>query len=215
MCLECFDGIFIKCSSKNYCRRIFDQFQHFKTVDLWHLNVKYDQIRFVLLNCFYSFIAITAYLRYNKVWEILYIFNHDASCQWLIIYYDHFAAHACGILIVVVKIFSFTSVLTRSFLANNKYNLLCTDCKPKPVPCFGVEVSGSKGLVTVITKLFSSFVAFKLISISSTVSYNPNLIAFSIIGCKSNAGNFNSSRASSYSILVASRCPNLTFSISR
>src|SRR5215204_4047195 len=114
---------------------------------------------------------------------MLYIFDHNTSCQWLIIYYDHFAAHTCGILIVVVKIFSFASAFTRSFLANNKNNLLCTDCKPKPVPCRGVEVSGSKGFVTVITKLFSSFVAFKLISISSMVSYRPNLIAFSMIGC--------------------------------
>src|SRR5262245_1714508 len=132
---------------------------------------------------------------------MLNVFDHDTSCQWLIIYYDHFAAHACGILIVVVKIFSFASVVTRSVLANNKYSLLCTDCNPKPVP-FGAEVSGSNGFVTVIIRLFSSLAAFKLISISSTVSYSPNFIAFSIIGCKSNAGNFNSSRLPSQSMFV-------------
>src|SRR6188508_3441018 len=102
MCLECFYGIFIKCSRKDDRRWVFDQFQHFKAIDLWHLNIQNDEVWFVLLNGFYPFKPITAHLRNYKIREVLYIFYYNTSCQRLIIYYDHFAAHACGILIVVV-----------------------------------------------------------------------------------------------------------------
>ena len=38
------------------------QFKHFKTIDLWHLYIKKNKIRIMLLNCLYSFKTIITFL---------------------------------------------------------------------------------------------------------------------------------------------------------
>ena len=60
-----------------------------------------------------------------------------------------------------------------------------------------------------------AFSAVILMLMVSVVSYNPNLIAFSTTGCNNMAGIFIWPITSEDSMVVVSRWPNRTFSMSR
>src|SRR6266700_6457758 len=144
---EGFNGIFVKCGSKNYCRWLFHQFQHFEPVDLWHLNIQENKIGLLLQNGLNPFKAIITFLHQVNLCKGLQVFFYNRSCQWFIIY-NNCLDHACGIFMVVVNRLFSLWVVSRSFLANSRYKRRCAELSPKPVPCLGDEVSGSNGFFT-------------------------------------------------------------------
>src|SRR4051812_24896758 len=107
---------------------MIQQLKHFKSINLRHLYIKKKKIRLMLHNCFHSFKTIIAFSDKFYMWNILQIFLYDCSCQRLIIN-NNCSYHFCGIMIEVMKIFSFITVDKRSFLENKRYNLLCTEDK--------------------------------------------------------------------------------------
>ena len=80
------DSILIKGCSKDHCRRLFNQFQHFEAVDLRHLDIQENKIGFVLRYSFDPFEAIVAFLCNGYLWKSLQIFSYNTSRQRLIIY---------------------------------------------------------------------------------------------------------------------------------
>ncbi len=68
MGFECFDGIFIEGGRENYGGRLFDQFQHFKPIDLWHLDIQENQIGFVLCYGLYTLKPVVTGLYNLELW---------------------------------------------------------------------------------------------------------------------------------------------------
>src|SRR5215831_8533944 len=154
MFFKCLDGIFIERSCKNNGRGLIHQLQHFKTIDLWHLYIQEYEVRLMLHDGLDAFKSIIAFLNKLYFLVILQVFFYYRTREWFIIYY-YCLDHACGIFKIVVKIFLSAMVLRRSFLPNNRYKRRWAELKPKPVPCLGTEVSGSKGFCTEISSILS------------------------------------------------------------
>src|ERR1700759_2025281 len=94
MRLESTDGVFVKSRSKDDCRWLFDQFQHFKSVDLGHLDIEEDKIGMVLLDGLDAFETIGTFLHGGYLRIGLEVFLYDQSRQWLVVNYNGFY-HKC------------------------------------------------------------------------------------------------------------------------
>src|SRR5690606_13776657 len=100
--LKSLDRIFIKCRGEDHCRTRIKQFQHFETVDLWHLYVQKNQIWLILCDRFDAFESVVA-LGYNGDVRIaLQLLPCDGSCQWFVV--DQYGVdHDWGMRTSVVK----------------------------------------------------------------------------------------------------------------
>src|SRR5438874_8661330 len=115
----------------------------------------------MLLDGFYSFKTVTAFLHNLDLRILLQIFSHNASGKRFIIYDNCFhvsiffvfakivaefvvviGSSVAGILMTTTKEFFSLLTSTRSFLANRRYSLLLTEFNPNPVPC-GICMSAS------------------------------------------------------------------------
>jgi hypothetical protein len=61
--LECADGIFIVGGGEDDGGRVFDELEHFESVDLWHLDIEEDEVGVVLLDRLKSFKSVVAFLK--------------------------------------------------------------------------------------------------------------------------------------------------------
>ena len=68
--------------------QLIDQLQHFKSIDLGHLNVKEDKLRLVLHHCFHTFKAIAAFLHDLHLSKVCQVFGNNRAGQGLIINYQ-------------------------------------------------------------------------------------------------------------------------------
>src|SRR4030095_878312 len=93
MGLECFNCKFIKRCCENNSRRFFEKLQHFKAVDLWHLNVKKYEIRVVLLNGLQTFEPVTTFCYQLQLRVFLEVFFYNASRKHFIIYNYNFHSY--------------------------------------------------------------------------------------------------------------------------
>src|ERR1700688_254741 len=85
MALEGADSVFVKGGREDDPGRILDQLQHFKAVDLRHLDVQEDEIGLVLLDRLQPLEAVIALLRDIDLGIVLQVFFYDQSRQRLVI----------------------------------------------------------------------------------------------------------------------------------
>jgi hypothetical protein len=83
--LEGFQGEFVEGRGKDHRGGLFEQFEHFKPVDLGHLHVQEDHVRLVLLDGFYPFEPIVAFLHHPDLRVALQVFLHDQTGQRFIV----------------------------------------------------------------------------------------------------------------------------------
>src|SRR6186713_1520027 len=93
MGLECLDGKFVKRCCENNGRWFFNQFQHFKTTDLWHLNVEKYKIRVVLLNSLKTFKPISAFCYQFQLRVFLQVFFYNTSRKNFVVYNYYFHSY--------------------------------------------------------------------------------------------------------------------------
>src|SRR5579859_5351533 len=194
MALEGLDGVFVEGRGKDDCGGLLDQFEHLEAVDLGHLYIEEDEIGVVLLDGLDPFEAVAAFLQYDDLRIGLQIFLYDHPGERFVVDDDGFylfagcgsvvvGAHVvclfsmagawlsvCGIRTMVVKRLPATRVSRRSARAKRRYSLRCIELSPKPVPFFGLDVSGSKGFSTSMITNFASMRARIEIVTASVVS---------------------------------------------
>src|SRR5687767_12413447 len=109
--LKSADRILVERRCKDHGGYLVEKLQHFEAIDLGHLYVEEHQVGRMLLDGLYTFVAIVAFGHYSKIFPVLQVFQHDAAGQGFIIDDDNF--FHWGIFNVVIKWFSFLSVLKR------------------------------------------------------------------------------------------------------
>jgi hypothetical protein len=60
-------SVFVKGGRKDDGRRVFDEFEHFESIDLWHLDVEENEIGMELLNGLQTFEAVIAFLEHADI----------------------------------------------------------------------------------------------------------------------------------------------------
>ncbi len=90
MGIKGFDGVLFKCRCKNYLWRIVYQFQHFKSVDLWHLNIQENKVWLMELNGFHAFKTIVALFCHGYARVGLQVFFYHHACKGFVVYDYYF-----------------------------------------------------------------------------------------------------------------------------